>query len=99
MSLVNALVLSCLLATVHRQSGCGAAEQPSGDCCCDEKNSGECKLFFESGFLTKVCNHGRGLCTWRCSEFPYNRSNNCTGVAGTMMVDVSGQPLGESLGD
>lgn len=54
MSLANALYLSCLLATVHRQSGCGAAEQPSGDCCCDEKNSGECKLF-----LTEVRNHGK----------------------------------------
>lgn len=50
MSPLNAPDLSCLLATVHRQPGRGAAEQPSGDRCCHEKNSGECKLFLELVF-------------------------------------------------
>lgn len=36
--------ISTFLATVHRQSGCGAAEQPSGDRGCDEENTGEWKL-------------------------------------------------------
>lgn len=33
-----------VLTTVHRQSGCDAAEQPSGDSGCDEKDTSEWNL-------------------------------------------------------